>query len=71
MAQNRSQDEQTPLGNAIFKLKIFSSKGSKPLEYDPKGSSIILSGDSKSTLETNTCLFISVRIRFQSEYFVN
>lgn len=37
MAQNRSQDEQTPLGNAISKLKIFSCKGSKPLEYDPKG----------------------------------
>lgn len=37
MAQNESQDEQTPSGNVISKLKIFSCKGSKPLEYDLKG----------------------------------
>lgn len=37
MAQNKSQDGQTPLGKAISKLKIFSCEGNKPLEYDPKG----------------------------------
>lgn len=37
MAQNKSEDGQTPLGNAISKLKIFSREGNKPLEYDPKG----------------------------------
>lgn len=44
VAQKSSQDEQTPLGNAISKVKIFCCEGSKPLEYDPKGMrSIILS----------------------------
>lgn len=53
VAQKSSQDEQTPLGNAISKVKIFCCEGSKPLEYDPKGMrSIILSWSSKSKLET-------------------
>lgn len=53
VAQKSSQDEQTPFGNAISKVKIFSCEGSKPLEYDPKGMrSIILSRGSKSKLET-------------------